>query len=171
MLGKKIITSVISRSTQLSRLGGLTNSTSFFHLCFATYNDRSIQQGGINEQYIHQKFDHHSLTMINKLKNQKLMTGMPTKIPLFHDTYNCPIYLLSNATKVPRTTYRYKEHYKPGKFVCLDYSFWNVVSIRGSTSILSAICMKIRYIFVFPTQNKRHPLAKFTWFIKTLCRQ
>lgn len=126
---------------------------------------------GINVQYIHQKFDHHNLSIINKMKNLNLMTGMPTKIPNFHYSYDCPICLLSKATKVPRTPYQYKEHYISGEFFCLDFSFWNVISIRGFTSSLSAICMKTRYSFVFPTRNKRPPLATITWFIQTLHRQ
>ena len=96
---------------------------------------------------------------------------MPTKIHPFHDTYKCAMYLLINTTKVPRTMYEHKDHYKPGEFFCLDYSFWNVISIRGFSSILSAICIKTRYSFTFPTQNKCPPLATIMWFIKTLCCQ
>ncbi len=124
-----------------------------------------------NQQFIHQKFDHRSLTMIHKMQQNNLMLGMPHKIHPFHDTYKCPICLLTNATKVPRNLYRHKEHYQPGEYFCLDYSFWNVTSIRGFTSILSAICAKTRYSFAFPTRNKRPPLATIKWFINTLRRQ
>ena len=79
------------------------------------------------------------------------MTSLPTNISKFHDSYSCPICLLPNATKVPRTKFRNKENIKPGDFFCLDYSFWNTISIRGFGSILTAICMKTRFSLVFPT--------------------
>ena len=60
---------------------------------------------------------------------------------------------------------------KPGEWFCLDYSFWNQKSIRGFTSLLIAVCLATRYSFVFPTRNKRPPLATIRWFIKTLRRQ
>ena len=109
--------------------------------------------------------------MISKMKERNLMNGMPSNIQKFHNAYSCPIYLLSSAIKLSRTKHRYKEHCKPGEFFCLDYSFWNTISIRGFSSILTAICMKTRYSFTFPIRNKRPPLATITWFIKTLRRQ
>ena len=105
------------------------------------------------------------------MKNQKLMSGIPSNIHRFHDTYKCPICLLTNATKIPRIKHRLKDDYQPGEFFCMDFSFWNTPSIRGFTSILSIICMKTRYSFVFPTRHKHPPLATVKWFIGTLCRQ
>ena len=128
-------------------------------------------KSGINDQYIHQKFDHRNLDMIIHMKKQNLMHGLPSNISRFHDTYNCPICLLTAATKIPRTKFRLKDTLKAGEFFCFDYSFWTTSSIRGFTSLLSAICMKTRYTFVFPTRNKRPPLDTIGWFIKTLRRQ
>ncbi len=62
----------------------------------------SLFQSGLNDQYIHQKFDHRNLDMIIKMKNKNRMDGMPTIITNFHETYKCPICLLSNATRLPR---------------------------------------------------------------------
>ena len=59
----------------------------------------------------------------------------------------------------------------PGEYFCFDYSFWNTPSIRGFTSILSAICLVTRYTFTFPTRHKRPPLSTISWFIRTLRRQ
>ena len=111
----------------------------------------SLFQSGLNEQFIHQKFDHRILDMVVKMKNEKLMSGISSNIHRFHNTYKCPICLLINATKIPRTKHRLKDDYRPGEFFCMDFSFWNTPSIRGFTSILSIICMKTRYSFVFPT--------------------
>ena len=68
----------------------------------------SLFQKGTNEQFIHQKFDHCSLNMISKMKNNNVMTGMPTKIQTFHDADRCPtICQLSNAAKIPKTKHTY----------------------------------------------------------------
>ena len=61
-----------------------------------------------------------------------------------------------------------KDSYKPGEFFCMDFSFLNTPSIRGFTLLLSIICMKTRYSFIFPTRNKRPPLSTINWFIQTL---
>ena len=60
---------------------------------------------------------------------------------------------------------------KPGEWFCFDNSFLNQNSIRGFTSLLTAVYLATQYSFVLPTRNKRPPLATIQWFIKTLPRQ
>ena len=96
---------------------------------------------------------------------------IPSNLSRFHDKYKCPICLLTSATKIPRTKIRRPLQLQRGEMFCLDYSFWSTPSIRGFTSILSAIYMKTRFSFTFLTRHKRPPLATITWFITTLRRQ
>ena len=131
----------------------------------------SLFQNGINEQYVHQKFDHRSLHMILDMRDKQLMSGIPSNLTRFHDKYKCPICLLTSATKIPRTKVRQPLQLRRGEMFYLDYSFSSTPSIRGFTSILSAICMQTRFSFAFPTRHKRPPLATITWFITTLRRQ
>ena len=124
-----------------------------------------------NNQFIHQQFDHRSMNMIIDMKRNKLMEGLPSTITKFHSTYNCPICQIAHATKVSTNKTSQCPPMKPGEWFCLDYSFWNQNSIRGFTSLLTAICLATRYSFVFPTRHKRPPLATIKWFINTLRRQ
>ena len=124
-----------------------------------------------NNQYIHQKFDHRNMQMIINMKRHNLMEGLPSKITKFHPNYHCPICQIANATKVSTSKTSTRPNMKPGEWFCFDYSFWNQKSIRGFTSLLTAICLATRYSFVFPTRNKRPPLATINWFITTLRRQ
>ena len=70
----------------------------------------SLFQNGINEQYVHQKFDHRSLHMILDMRDKQLMSGIPSNLTRFHDKYKCPICLLTSATKIPRTKVRQPLH-------------------------------------------------------------
>ena len=131
----------------------------------------SINHQHSNNQYVHKKFDHRNMHMILQMKRKNLMQGLPLDITTFHDNYNCPICKIANATKVSTNKTSDRLKLKPGAWFCLDYSFWNHKSIRGFTSLLTAVCLSTRYSFVFPTRNKRPPLATIQWFIKTLRRQ
>ena len=131
----------------------------------------SITQQYSNNQYIHQKFDHRSMQMILDMKRNHLIEGLPSDISKFHNNYHCPICQIANATKVSTHKTSNRPKMNPGEWFCLDFSFWNQKSIRGFTSLLTAICIATRYSFVFPTRNKRPPLATIRWFITTLRRQ
>lgn len=52
----------------------------------------SLFQFGLNEQFIHQKFDHRNLDMIIQMQKQKIMTDIPSSIHCFHNTYKCPMF-------------------------------------------------------------------------------
>ena len=55
---------------------------------------------GINNQLIHQRFDHRSMNNILEMKKGNMMKGLPANITKFHDEYKCPICLLTKATKM-----------------------------------------------------------------------
>ena len=131
-----------------------------------------LYTNGLNNQLAHQRFDHRSMDKIIKMKNGKMMHGLPNDITHFHDEYNCPICLLTKATKIKRNkTTPSRLPHKKGDYLCMDYSFWNTTSIRGFTSLLSVVCLATRFSFVFPTRHKRPPLATISWLIMTLRKQ
>ena len=57
---------------------------------------------GINNQLIHQRFDHRSMNNILEMKKGNMMNGLPANITTFHDEYKCPICLLTKTTKMKR---------------------------------------------------------------------
>ncbi len=120
-------------------------------------NISTIAHNHTNNQFIHQQFDHRNMQMIIEMKKHNLMEGLPTDISHFHSNYTCPICRITNATKVPTNKTSDRTKLKPVEWFCFDYSFWNRKSIRGFTSLLTAICISTRYSFVFPSRNKRPP--------------
>ena len=101
-----------------------------------------------------------------------MMHGIPTNVTKFHNEYTCPICILTKTTRVKRNkAIPSRFPYSKGELLCMDFSFWNVKSIRGFTALLSVICMKTRFSFAFPTRHKRPPLATIDWLIQILRKQ
>ena len=143
----------------------------FSHRLRTTPKLASLMTSGINEQLLHQRFDHRDLKTIIKMKNANLMDGLPTKIIDFHDSYRCPICALTKATRLPTHKHATRINHLPGDCLAMDFSFWNVKSIRGFTSLLSVVCITTRFSFAFPSRNKRPPLATIRWLIIILRKQ
>ena len=49
----------------------------------------------------------------------------------------------------------YTSNIQPGELVHMDFEFYNVISIRGFTSMLTVVCTKTTTIWVFPTASKK----------------
>ena len=52
----------------------------------------------------------------------------------------------------------YKSLYLPESLVCIDFTFYEVKSIRGYETVLDAICFSIRYSYNFLRRSKQAPL-------------
>ena len=83
----------------------------------------------------------------------------------------CPIYLLTKETKMPRGPTTYVSNFPPGFMLHMDFSFFNVESIRGFTSTFVTICSAIFYPFGFLYRSKRPPLDVLKCFVTTLRNQ
>ena len=59
----------------------------------------------------------------------------------------------------------------PGSFLFIDFSFYNVVSIRGFTSVLDVIYTSTRYSFTFPIRSKRPPIKILRWLFSILQKE
>jgi hypothetical protein len=57
-----------------------------------------------------------------------------------------------------------------GQLLQLDFSFWNVTSICGFSSLLSVIDGKDHMLWVFPTASKGHPLDILDYIFTMLQR-
>ncbi len=131
-----------------------------------------LYTNGINNQLIHQQFEHRSIDKIKQMRKENMMRGLPLQITGFHNEYNCPVCLLTKSTKIKRNkTVPSRLQHKKGEMLSMDFSFWNKKSIRGFTSLLTIICMTTRFSFAFPARHKRPPLATITWLINILQKQ
>lgn len=131
-----------------------------------------LYKKGLDNQLIHQCFDHRSIDKIVRMKKENIMRGLPSNITTFHNEYSCPICLLTKSTKINRNKIIVsKIQHKRGEKFSMDFSFWNKQSIRGFTSLLTVICVHTRFSFAFPTHHKRPPLATIAWLINILRKQ
>ena len=57
----------------------------------------------------------------------------------------------------PRLTIVDKTNLQPGELIHMYFYFYNVTSIRGFTSMITAVCEKTIIILVFPTASIQAP--------------
>ena len=74
--------------------------------------------------------------------------------------------LRRKITALPKYTIFDASNLQPGELIHIDFSFYNVNSIRGFTSVITVICAKNRMIWLFPTSSKQY-LVRITRFILT----
>ena len=79
--------------------------------------------------------------------------------------------MMTKATKIPRGSTTDVSKISPGFMLQMDFSFFNVESIRGFTSTFVAICSATSYLFGFPSRSKRPPLGILKFLVTTLINQ
>ena len=58
-----------------------------------------------------------------------------------------------------------------GELVHMDFSFYNVTSVCGFTSMLTVVCAKNIVLWVFPTASKIAPVCIIRFILKTLINE
>ena len=94
------------------------------------------------------------------------MEGIPENVPELEDP--CPIYILTKAAKIPRGPTTDVSKISPVFMLQMDFSFFNVESIRVFTSTFLAICSATSYPFGLPSRSKRPPLDILSFLVTTL---
>jgi hypothetical protein len=72
---------------------------------------------------------------------------------------------MTHPSRTSISSYIITQH---GQLLHIDFSFWNVISVCGFTSLLSVIDGKDRMSWVFPTASKRPPLEILTYLFSML---
>ena len=60
---------------------------------------------------------------------------------------------------------------RPGELIHMDFSFYNVTSIRGFTSMLIAVYPNNRMLWVLTVASKRAPVRIIHFIMKTLINE
>ena len=71
-------------------------------------------------------------------------------------------------TTINKGTTFYTSNFQPGKLIHTDFSFYNVTSIYGFTSILTLVCAKTRMLWVSPNASKISPVRIILLILTTL---
>ena len=117
---------------------------------------------------IHRRLGHPSDSKLAFMCCTKKMPGLPAIFPSKYQTFKetCPICAKSkmkvtSAGKVVDTN-----DYSPGQLIHMDFTFYEIVSIRGFTSILVIVDAKTRKVWAFVHhQNVLHYILYVFFFI------
>jgi hypothetical protein len=106
---------------------------------------------------VHQHLGHNCDEVLDIMCCRQSLLGLP-KQPFPPRKCPCIICITTKTVHPPRTKITSVTLTKRGQLLHIDFSFWNIVSIRGFTSLLLVIDGKDRMIWNFPTASKRCPL-------------
>jgi hypothetical protein len=121
----------------------------------------------LTRELVHQCLAHSCDDTLDKMCLEQTMIGLPPR-PFPKRPCQCPICALATLTCPPRGKFFDTSLLCRGQLLHLDFSFWDKVSLRGFTSVLSIIDAKTRMLWVFCTATKRPPLAVFDYFLHML---
>ena len=60
-------------------------------------------------------------------------------------------------TTFPKGTTVGTTNFQPGEIIHVDFSFYNITSLHGFTSMLTVLCANTILLWVFPTAYKLYP--------------
>ena len=121
-------------------------------------------------QRIHLATLHMSPTMIHEMIRKGTIADLPSSLAKEIKMFNCQCYIcmLTKSTKLPKGQLEDKTDLPPFGRLHLDFHFFNVVSIRGFSSALAAVCASTSYMFNFPTKSRSPPLQIAMYLIRTV---
>ena len=104
----------------------------------------------LNSLLVHHNYGHAGCAALFNTCNSNQVDDFPK---ILNMRCPCSMCMKYKVTHIPESM---KVHdystYPPGAFLFLDFSFYNVVSVRGFSSVLDVICASTRYPFAFPTK-------------------
>ena len=121
--------------------------------------------------YLHLRWGHQSVERLQLMIDYgviKVPKGFPKKLSPLHAP--CPICIIGGATKLPRGPLVDTTELPPGTLFHVDYTFFDVKSIRGFTAALRIVEKTTRRKWSFPTRNKRPPIDIFRFFVNHIRR-
>ena len=97
------------------------------------------------------------------------MEDLPENLPDLEEP--CTIFMFTKATRISRGPTTDVSKFAPGFMLQMDFSFFDVKSIRGLTSTFVAIFSANSYPFGFPSRSRLPPLGIIKFLVTTLRNQ
>jgi hypothetical protein len=117
----------------------------------------ATSESPLSRLLIHQRLGHNCDEVLDIMCRKQSMLGLP-KHPFPPRKCPCIICITTKTVHPPRAKITSVTLTTRGQLLHVDFSFWNIVSIRGFTSLLSVVDGKDRMLWNFPTASKRPPL-------------
>jgi hypothetical protein len=118
-----------------------------------------------SSQLIHQRFGHISNDRIQQMCRDQSLKNLPKRFTPLRTA--CPICIVTKGKRIPRNP-TVNVPLEPGTRLHLDFTFFNVPSIRKFTSAFTIVDAASAYPWGFPSRSKRPPISIFRWFISVI---
>jgi hypothetical protein len=117
---------------------------------------------------MHQCFGRIYDDLVDRMCKEKTLSGIP-RVPPPRYAYDFPVYRLGTFPQFKKGKTVTMEHIKPGELVHINFDFWNIVSRRGLTAVLTIVDACSRFIWLLCTASKKLPIRILRWFIANIC--
>jgi hypothetical protein len=127
----------------------------------------TTSESPLNHLLVHQRLCHNNNEVLDTMCHQQSLLGLP-KHPYPPRTCPCIICITTKTVHPPHAKFTSSVITQHGQLLHIDFSFWNIVSIRGFASLLSVIDGKDRMLWSLPTASKHVPLSVLDFLFTTL---
>ena len=115
----------------------------------------------LDKVLIHRRLMHLHPDTITTMCSKQILRDLPSKTKSHANVLcNCTICFRSKFNHPNRGMTVNTDNLKKGNLLHIDFQFYDIVSIRGFSSILSIIDAKTRKLWCFPGPDKRPPITK-----------
>ena len=128
----------------------------------------SFNKYTISWELIYRHIFHPHDSVMKAMLCYQTLTGLPKHYPKKLNQAPCTICYTGNMTNFSKGTTVDTTNLWPGEIIHIYFSFWNVTSIRGFTSMITVVCSNNRMIFIFSTAYKRTPVCIVRFILTTL---
>ena len=115
-----------------------------------TINNSSFNKHTISWELIHFCLLHPSDSVMKVMCRHKTLYGLPKQCPKKIHKAPCKICYTATITTINKVTAVNTSNFQPGELIHTDFAFYNITSIRVSTSMLTVVCAKTRMLWVLP---------------------
>ncbi len=140
--------------------------------------NKALPTSSLSRALIHQHLGHRSDRKLDLMRRLQTLHGLP-KCPFLPTQTICPICVKAKFMHPPKGKTLDTSHLTCGEYLHIDFSFWNIPSIRHFTGMLVIIDASTRMLWLFCTSSKRPPMHIISYFfdilqkekccVKTLC--
>ena len=118
---------------------------------------------------IHRRMMNLSQSTITKMYQEQTLNNLPKCLPPnTYDLCQCTICWKEKYNHPAKGTTQDTTNLLPGQLLHMDFKFYNILSIRGFSSIFTIIDAATRKLWCFPGPDKRPPIAKMNYFFHFL---
>ena len=107
-------------------------------------------------------------SVMKSMCHNQTLTGLSKNCPKKLNKVPCTMCYTAKTTTPTKGTTIDTNNIQPGELIHMDFDFYNVISIRGFTSMITVVCAKTITIWVFHTASKRDPVHIIFFILTTL---